>query len=57
LPRSDSTEFVEVKLRDCTRCGSSALEEPFILSGKVAEDFGAVTLTVKRVERIPKTGA
>jgi hypothetical protein len=26
---------------------------PFILHGKVEEDFGALTLTVKAVERLP----
>lgn len=50
----ETTFFPKVYRRFCALLDRS---HPFILSGKVAEDFGAVTLTVKRVERIPKTEA
>jgi len=50
----ETTFFPEVYRRFCALLDRS---QPFILSGKVAEDFGAVTLTVNRVERIPKTKA
>ena len=48
----ETTFFPEVYRRFCALLDRS---QPFILSGKVAEDFGAVTLTVKRVDRISKT--
>jgi DNA polymerase III alpha subunit len=33
-------------------CDTLSRERPFLLSGKVEEDFGAVTLTVERAERL-----
>jgi len=38
-------------------CALIDRSRPFVLCGKVEEDFGAVTLTVKHVDRIPKTKA
>jgi DNA polymerase-3 subunit alpha/error-prone DNA polymerase len=48
----ETTFFPQMYRRFCALLDRS---HPFVLFGQVAEDFGAATLTVKRVERIPKT--
>ena len=38
-----------------TFCSILDQSRPFILYGRVEEDFGAVTMTVKRADSIPRT--
>jgi DNA polymerase-3 subunit alpha/error-prone DNA polymerase len=47
----EATFFPKTYRRFCAILDST---RPFVLYGKVEEDFGAVTLTVARVERLPK---
>jgi DNA polymerase-3 subunit alpha/error-prone DNA polymerase len=49
----ETTFFPRIYRRFCNILDKS---RPFILSGKVEEDFGAVTLTVQRAEAISKIG-
>jgi len=48
----ETTFFPKAYRRFCALLDRS---RPFILFGKVEEDFGAVTLTVKRADSIPRT--
>ena len=47
----ETTFFPKAYRRFCAMLDRS---RPFILYGRVDEDFGALTLTVDRVERVPK---
>jgi DNA polymerase-3 subunit alpha/error-prone DNA polymerase len=52
--RMETTFFPKTYHRFCSILDKT---RPFILHGKVESDFGAHTLTVNRVEAIPKSGA
>ena len=48
----ETTFFPEVYRRFCSMLDRS---RPFILYGKVEEDFGALTMTVERVTAVSKS--
>ena len=50
----ETTFFPNVYRRFCAILDRS---RPFILTGKVEEDFGALTMTVERVRSVPKIGS
>jgi DNA polymerase-3 subunit alpha/error-prone DNA polymerase len=50
---AEATFFPKVYQKFCAMPDRS---RPFILTGKVEEDFGAITMTVSHVEAVEKTG-